>query len=482
MNIKLLFAESLEVLRDTWLHYHILLEAVLIVWIIWIVWIISKRRSSSHDPVLSEEVLVERKLAEWQPEPLVPESPQDHPSLNPRRITTQVGKWVTVDGKNCLNLGTHNYLGLCNSAELTESAVATIKKYGIGSCGPRALFGTVDVHLELEERLAKFMGMEEAIIYSYGFATLASAIPVYCKRNDLIFADERVNFAIQKGLDASRGNITYFKHNDVQDLRNLLMKQNEVDRKNPRKAANIRRFLIIEGIYMNTGNICPLPELVDLCKKYKLRIFVDESISFGTIGLHGRGVTEYYNISVNEIDMIMGTLEYAIGTIGGFCMGSSFIIEHQRIFSFGYSFSASQPPLLVTPAIASLNEIENNLKIFQSLSNNALAIDNGLKKIPILECTSFPKSPLKHVYLKEQKDRATEKKLLTAICNKCIENKLAIILPAYLEAERILPRPSLRLCISASLDDSDIEFAINTLKKCTEEVLLSFLTTEIKES
>jgi len=178
---------------------------------------------------------VESKLAKWQPESLVPEPPKSHPSLNPRHITSKVGKRVTVNGKNCLNLGTHNYLGLCDNTELVETAVTTIKKYGVGSCGPRGFYGTVDLHLELEERLAQFMGTEEAIIYSYGFVTVASAIPAYCKRNDLIFVDEQVNFAIQKGLDASRGNIKYFKHNDVEDLRNLLMKQEEVDKRHPKK-------------------------------------------------------------------------------------------------------------------------------------------------------------------------------------------------------------------------------------------------------
>lgn len=305
MNTKLLFVESVEVLRNTLPHYHIVLEAILV---LWIVWFISKRRSGGgddRDTRLSKE-LVERKLAEWQPESLVSESPCDHPSLRPRHITTSIGKRVTVNGNNCLNLGTHNYLGLSDNVELIESAEAAIKKYGVGSCGPRGFYGTVDVHLELEDRLAKFLGMEEAIIYSYGFATLASAIPAYCKRNDLIFVDERVNFAVQKGLDASRGNIHYFKHNDVQDLHNLLMKQEEVDKRNPKKAAKIKRFLIVEGIYMNTGDICPLPDLLDLCRKYKLRIFIDESISFGTIGLHGRGITEHFNIRRSEIDMIMG--------------------------------------------------------------------------------------------------------------------------------------------------------------------------------
>lgn len=467
MSTKFLFVESVEILRNTLPHYHTFIEVLLV---IWLAWFISKRRNNNRDSIPPKE-LVERKLAEYRPESLVPESLKQHPSLYPKYITSRVGKRITVNGKDCLNLGTHNYLGLSDSAEIVDSAITAIKKYGIGSCGPRGFYGTVDVHLELEERLASFMNAEEAIIYSYGFATIASAIPAYCKRNDLIFVDDRVNFAIQKGLDASRGNIKYFKHNNVQDLHNLLMKQIEADKQHPKKAAKAKRFLIIEGIYMNTGNICPLPELLNLCKKYKLRVFIDESISFGTIGLYGKGVTEYFNIPRSEIDMIMGSLEAAVGTIGGFCVGTSFVIDHQRLSGLGYCFSASQPPLLASAAITSLDIMENNLQIFQLLKNNAIAIDSGLKEIPMLECSSFAESPLKHVYLKEQKDRAIEEKLLSAISNKCVENNLAVILPTYLEVEKILPRPSLRLCISASLNKSDINFALNILKKCTEEIL-----------
>jgi len=164
-------------------------------------------------------------------------------------------------------------------------------------------------------------------------------------------------------------------------------------------------------------------------------------------------------------------LEYAIGSIGGFCVGTSFVIDHQRLSGVGYCFSASQPPLLASAAITSLGIMKNNLQIFQSVKVNALTMDSGLKDIPLLECSSFPESPLKHLYLKEKKDHTTEETLLQAISNKCIENNLAVILPVYLEAEKVLPRPSLRLCISASLNNSDISFALNTLKKCTEEVL-----------
>ncbi|XP_014489304.1 PREDICTED: serine palmitoyltransferase 1 [Dinoponera quadriceps] len=474
MSIVFLFVESVKVFNV--LSYYEILFAL-----IWVIWFIHKKRKNAYDSIPSDE-LVESKLAEWQPEPLVPEPPAKHPSLTPRYITSRIGKRISINGKDCLNLGTHNYLNLSNNPKVEENAVAAVKKYGVGSSGPRGFYGTIDVHLELEERLAKFTNTEEAVVYSYGFSTVASAIAAYCKCNALIFVDEQVNFAIQKGLDASRANIQYFKHNDVQDLHKLLIKQAEVDKRDFKKAAKIKRFLIIEGIYNKTGNICPLPELLDLCKKYKLRIFIDESISLGTIGPHGKGVTEYFNIPITEIDMIMGSLELAFGSIGGFCVGTSFVIEHQRLSGLGYCFSASLPPYLSSIAIACLDIVESNLQIFQSLKNNALAIDNGLKNISIFECSSFAESPVKHLYLKDKKDYATEKKLLSVISNKCIENNLAIILPVYLERERVKPRPSLKLCISTELSKSDINFTLNTLEKCAQQVLSCHFTHETNES
>lgn len=113
------------------------------------------------------------------------------------------------------------------------------------------------------------------------------------------YSDECVSFPIQKGLDASRSKISYFKHNDVKDLERLLKEQDAIDRKNPKKASKIRRFIIVEAIYMNTGEMCPLSEIIELRKRYKLRLILDESISFGALGSHGRGITEHLNINVS---------------------------------------------------------------------------------------------------------------------------------------------------------------------------------------
>jgi serine palmitoyltransferase len=160
------------------------------------------------------------------------------------------------------------------------------------------------VHIELEERLAQFLGTEEAIIYSYGFATIASAIPAYAKRGDVIFCDQGVSFPTQKGLQASRSVLKWFKHNDMNDLERLLKEQEKEDQRNPARAAKTRRFLVVEGLYPNYGDICPLPRLVELKHRYKVRIFLEETASFGVLGASGKGVTEHFGVPVSEIDQV----------------------------------------------------------------------------------------------------------------------------------------------------------------------------------
>lgn len=177
----------------------------------------------------------------------------------------------------------------------------------------------------------------------------------------------------------------------MKDLESKLEEQTKADKKNPSKAAKTRKFLVIEGIYMNTGEICPLRELIELRKKYKLRMFLDESISFGCLG-KGKGLTAHLGIDVcfmpnlhyelskhrmniflflllqiKEVDLISSSLEHSISSIGGFCVGSYFIVDHQRLSGLGYCFSASLPPLLAQAAITALDAFENEPQIFDEL-------------------------------------------------------------------------------------------------------------------
>jgi len=448
--------------------YHVLLEGGLLVWILWLIF------HKSYNPKELEQLTEKEKeqlIEEWTPEPLVGDVSQNHPSLKPRIINGKAGKYINVNGHHCLNMATHNYLGFVGNKDIEESAIKTLQKYGVGSCGPRGFYGTVDVHLDLEDRLAEFMKMEEAVVYSYGFSTIASAIPAYSKRGDVIFVDENVNFAIQKGLDASRSKIRFFKHNDMADLERLLLEQAELDKKNPKKAQVTRRFLIVEGIYMNSGDICPLPELVELRKKYKLRIFIDENVSFGTLGDHGRGVTEYYNVPNDEVDMISGSMEWSMATIGGFCVGSSFVVEHQRLSGLGYCFSASLPPLLATAAIKSLDIMERDPSMFMKLQMRCQHVHRALSSLTLLTVQGHPNSPVKHLYLRDPpKCTDHELSLLNKIVDFCIEHGVAVVTAAYLPVEKFTPRNSIRVTVNSILTEDEINSVAVVLKKACENI------------
>uniref|UniRef100_A0A183BHI1 Serine palmitoyltransferase 1 n=1 Tax=Globodera pallida TaxID=36090 RepID=A0A183BHI1_GLOPA len=250
----------------------------------------SRKKGSGRRAELSEEEK-EAIIAGWEPKPLVPnylEEQQMDPYYRPRSIKGRMGKIVAIDGKQCVNLASTDFFGFIGNPKIEEVAKNAIFKYGVGSCGPRNFYGTVDVHLYLERELAEFLGCEEAILYSYGFPTISSAIPAYSRRGDVIFADKGVNFAIQSGLLASRSEIVWFQHNDVEDLERKMIELEEKDKRNPKRRTSIRRLIVVEGIYTNSGDICPLPQLIALKWKYKVRIFIDESFSFGVLGKSGK--------------------------------------------------------------------------------------------------------------------------------------------------------------------------------------------------
>ncbi|XP_017148934.1 serine palmitoyltransferase 1 [Drosophila miranda] len=468
MAVIQLFNEIGTIFRNT-PTFALVLEIFLLITVIWL--LLHKRGGGRRRRFTKEEedFLIEN----YEPEPLVGETDPDHPLLRTRLVASKVGKRINVDGHDCLNLGSHNYLGFLEDQDILEEACKSLRKYGVGSCGPRGFYGTMDVHLELEERIAKFMDLEEAIVYSYGFSTVASAIPAYAKRGDIIFVDEAVNFAIQKGLDASRSTIAFFKHNDVKDLERLLVEQEKRDQKNPKKALKTRRFLVAEGIYMNTGKICPLPELVALRKQYKLRIFIDESVSFGTLGKGGRGVTEHFNIDRDEIDLISAGMEGSMATIGGFCVGSHFIAEHQRLSGLGYIFSASLPPMLTQAAISALDRFEREPQIFEQLQAKAQLLHQIFSRFSKLRLCGDELSPVKHLYLALPGENFdAERKRLIDVADKCIARGVAVVEAAYLQNREHKPvRPSIRVAVNRLLEEAEISAAFEIIENVSSAVL-----------
>ncbi|KAM3958568.1 serine palmitoyltransferase subunit I [Aphomia sociella] len=409
-----------------------------------------KKSKKSYDP------LSNGRLVDWNPQPLIE---HDVVIENPPLM----GK---IDD-NVLNVGATSFLCFHKDESVIESSLKALDKYGVGSCGPRGFYGTIDVHLELEERLAKFLEVEETAVYSYGFSTISSAIPSYAKRGDIIFADENVWFAIQKGLDATRSTVRYFNHNDMDHLEQLLSEASKKRDINPRR----RAFIVAEAIYMNTGEMCPLKRLVELARKYKLRIMLDESLSIGVLGKHGRGITEHLNIPRDEIDLIMGSLEHSFATIGGFCAGTHFIVEHQRLSGLGYCFSASLPPMLTQAAITALDVLEDNPAIISELDVNSRKLNQALSKLKHYRFRGDELSPIKHIYLKDDLTDRLKHSHLRNITNYCLEKGVAMTPAIYLrDAERNCPEPSIRLASSRKLNDDKISLICMLLDEAYEKV------------
>uniref|UniRef100_A0A8C9TNV0 Serine palmitoyltransferase 1 n=2 Tax=Scleropages formosus TaxID=113540 RepID=A0A8C9TNV0_SCLFO len=450
--------------------YHLILEGILILWIIRLLFSKTYKLQERSDLTEKEK---EELIEEWQPEPLVPPVSKDHPSLNYDVVTGPTSHKIVVNGKECINFASFNFLGLLDNERVKKRALSSLKKYGVGTCGPRGFYGTFDVHLELEDRLAKFMRTEEAIIYSYGFATIASAIPAYSKRGDIVFVDEAACFAIQKGLQASRSFIKYFKHNDMEDLERLLKDQEVEDQKNPRKARVIRRFIVVEGLYINTGDICPLPELVKLKYRYKVRIFLEESLSFGVLGDHGRGVTEHFGVNIDDIDLISANMENALASIGGFCCGRSFVIDHQRLSGQGYCFSASLPPMLAAAAIEALNIMEEDPEIFTILREKCSCVHRALQGIPGLKVVGESFTPALHLQLETSTgSRDSDMKTLRTIVEYCMNRRVALTQARYLDKEeKFLPPPTIRVVVTVEQTDEEINMAASLIREAALAIL-----------
>nr|UVW99770.1 serine palmitoyltransferase 1 [Nephotettix cincticeps] len=447
--------------------HHLFLEFLLIIWVLWL---ISKKNDKSDLKLTENEK--EALIRDFEPEPLVTAVSPSHYALKPRIVRGKAGKYLNIDGIKCLNFATHNYLGFIGDENIENKAKKTIEKYGVGSCGPRGFYGTSEMHLELEKRLAEFMGAEDAVVYSYAFSTISSAIPAYSKRGDIIFVDEKVNFSIQKGLDASRSVIKFFKHNNMKDLERILEETKLADHKNPKKAQRSRRFLVVEGVYANTGEICPLPDLVELRIKYKLRLFIDESISFGVLGKTGRGVTEHFRIPRSEVDLIMASLENSLGSIGGFCVGSSFIVDHQRLSGLGYCFSASLPPLLVMAAMEALSSVDQHPEMLDRLNHLCRVMHRSLNGSSVINnhfsVSGDPESPIHLLLFKPVVHSTNPLLLINDIIELCLQSKVAVSRACHLDIDVSKTPACLRVITSLVHSEEDIADLVKALESACQ--------------
>lgn len=373
----------------------------------------SKKKENKSELVRFSRKEIDELCDEWEPAPLVNEVTEleNWELKSVPEIIGQNGAHVKLNNKTAVNLASQDFLNLNENDRIKESARVEIRSAGVGACGPPNFYGTQDVHVRLEEDLARYLDSEQAIIYGQDFVTAGSVIPAFLKRGDLCVVDSGVNIALQKALIVSRADIEWYDHNDVDHLEQILSQLKPVlDRQKPIR----RRFIITEGLFANSGDISNLPRIVELKNKYKYRLFLDESLSIGVLGGTGKGLPEHYGVSRDEISITIGSMANSFASSGGFCVGVNPMVHHQRISSNAYVFSASLPPYSAKVTSQAIREIlaPENLdpttgksKLMVQLHKKTVDVYDRLKaaleKLP-MHIVSSPQSPMIHLRLREK--------------------------------------------------------------------------------
>ncbi|KDO30345.1 hypothetical protein SPRG_05056 [Saprolegnia parasitica CBS 223.65] len=380
---------------------HVIIETFLIVFILYILFVKkSKLPKQAADRLTPAEI--QSLVDEWQPEPIVApisEAAIAAASYNLGIVEDTPNTHMKLRGiaSPVLNLGTMDFLGMASRDEIKTTARNALTKYGCGSCGPRGFYGTIDTHEILEKDIAHFIGTTDSITFSDIEATASSVLPAFAKRGDLIVVDDGVNDSIRTGVNLARCTTLYFKHNDMADLERVLKSVRDADKKAGRRSDCQRRYIVTEGLFRNYGDILPLPKVVALARAYFFRLFVDESFSFGVLGATGKGVTEHFNLPIDSIDIICGSLCTSLAGVGGFSTGSQHVVDYQRINSAGYVFSASAPPYTSAVCSEAIRLLKNEPSLVAQLKTNAQAAHAALRASSALTLLSDPESPVLHV-------------------------------------------------------------------------------------
>jgi len=314
---------------------------------------------------------------------LIPQRVKDS-GLYPYFRVLQSGqdKEVVINGKKVLMFGSNNYLGLTSHPKTKEAAIAAIKKYGSGTAGSRFLNGTLDIHIELEEKLAKFVGKEETITFSTGFQTNLGVISGVTGRTDCIIIDEQDHASLIDGTRLAFGKVYKYKHNDMESLEKVLIKQNDYALK----------LIILDGVFSMEGDIAKLDRVVELAEKYNASIMLDDAHGLGVLGEKGRGTANHFGVT-DQVELITGTFSKSLATVGGFVAGTKEIINVLKHASRSFIFSASLPPASTASVITALDIINEEPEIVQHLWENAnlsielfnhYGIDIGNSETPII--------------------------------------------------------------------------------------------------
>ncbi|KAI9788616.1 MAG: serine palmitoyltransferase component [Peltula sp. TS41687] len=432
-------------------------------------------------PLIDE---IDELVEDWTPEPLVGPQNEIEESENEKRpvIVGPTGpKCRLSNGRLVTNLASYNMFNFVANENLKEKAIQTLRTYGVGPCGPPNFYGTQDVHMKLEADIAALLGTPACIVYAQAFSTTSSVIPAFSKRGDIIVADRAVNYAIRKGMEISRSTVRWFEHNDLDDLERVLQKVVKEQAGKPLT----RRFIITEGLFENVGDMVDLPRLVELKYRYKFRVILDETWSFGVLGRTGRGITEHLNVDVADIDMIIGSLAGPLCAGGGFCAGSDAVVEHQRITSAAYTFSAALPAMLATAASEAMAVLQTTPDMLIQLREHTRAMRAQLDpRSDWVYCTSAPENPVMLLVLKpevvvsKRLGREDQERLLQDVVDETVANGVLITrlksMPVSSDGKQKVVTwrqpPALKVSVTIGLSRKEIEKAGVTIRHAITKI------------
>ncbi|MFP3323910.1 glycine C-acetyltransferase [Planococcus sp. SIMBA_160] len=282
------------------------------------------------------------------------------------------GAIIKIGGKDLINLSSNNYLGLATDEGLKKVAIEAIEKYGVGAGAVRTINGTLDLHVQLEEKLAEFKGTEAAISFQSGFNCNMAAISAVMDKNDAILSDQLNHASIIDGCRLSKAKIIAFKHSDMEDLRQKAKEATESGQYN-------KVMVITDGVFSMDGDIAKLPEIVEIAKEFDLITYVDDAHGSGVTG-KGKGTVKHFGLE-KEVDMQMGTLSKAVGVVGGYVAGKKQLIDWLRVRSRPFLFSTAVTPGDVAATTAAVQKIIDSTELHDKLWDNGDYLKKGLKEL-----------------------------------------------------------------------------------------------------
>ncbi len=275
------------------------------------------------------------------------------------------------DGREVINLSSNNYLGLTTHPKLRARAVEAIEKFGVGSGAVRTIAGTMAIHLELEEKIARFKHVEASVVFQSGFTANAGTVQAILGREDIIISDQLNHASLIDGCRLSRAEIKIFPHKDIEACENILK---EI------AGRKCRKLLVTDGVFSMDGDIAPLPQLVELAEKYGCIMMIDDAHASGVLGRNGRGTVDHYNLH-GRVDVQVGTLSKAIGALGGYVCSTRDAIEFLYHRARPFLFSTSHPPSVAATCLAAFEVLEEEPQLIDQLWANTRFFKEGLKKL-----------------------------------------------------------------------------------------------------